>query len=162
MRDDQLLITLYIRNDSTGTTDCKSYITVSQSLEGVVVPFGPSVTATQQNRPASPTFGFAVPGSAGVNDVDDAIDVGAGAAVKVTANVQSNTTNAQTGSKVAISSVKLYYIDTAKSVTTAPASGFTEVTMTNSGGNDLDRRDTRLRRPEGMVLYRGNRRGRKL
>ena len=55
--------------------------------------------------------------------------------MKVSTSVQSNTTNAQTGSKVAISSVKLFYTDTAKSVTTAPTSGYTEVAMVDSGGN---------------------------
>ncbi|MBI2412205.1 MAG: prepilin-type N-terminal cleavage/methylation domain-containing protein [Deltaproteobacteria bacterium] len=139
MRDDQLLITLTVTNDATSTTGCLSYLTVSQSLEGVFVPFGPSISATQQNQPSSPTFSYAVPGSTGLNTVpngsDGSILAGSGVNVTVTANIAGNTTNAQTGAKVTVTSAKLYYKVTAKTTTTAPTSGFTEVTMTNPSGN---------------------------
>ncbi|MBI5454977.1 MAG: prepilin-type N-terminal cleavage/methylation domain-containing protein [Deltaproteobacteria bacterium] len=139
MRDDQLLITLKVTNDATSTTGCLSYLTVSQSLEGVFVPFGPSISATQQNKPSSPTFSYAVPGSTGLNAVTSGVDgpviVGSGVSVAVTANIAGNTTHAVTGSKVTVTSAKLYYKVTAKTTTTAPTSGFTEVTMTNPSGN---------------------------
>ncbi len=137
MRDDQLLITLTVTNDSSGTTTCSAFLTVSQVQEGVFVPFGPSVTATQQNQPASPTFSYAVPGSTGANTVPNgsngSIVAGSGTTVTVSASVLSNTTDEATGSKISISSAKLNYKATAKTVTVAPTSGFTEVTMTQSG-----------------------------
>lgn len=139
MRDDQLLITLYVRNDSTGTTSCLTYLTVSRSLEGVFVPFGPSITAAQQDKPSSPTFGYAVPGSTGLNTVpsgsEGTVVADSGVTVNVSADVSGNTTDETTGTKVPVSSVKLYYKVTVNTVTTAPASGFTEVTMTNASGN---------------------------
>lgn len=140
MRDDQLLITLNVRNDSTGTTTCVTYLTVSQSLEAVSVPFGPSITATQQNKPASPTFSYAVPGPTGLNTVpsgsNSSIVAGSNLTVTVSANIEGNTINEVTGTKIAVASAKLYYKVTAKTTTTAPTSGFTEVTMTNTSGNN--------------------------
>ncbi|MBI5642961.1 MAG: prepilin-type N-terminal cleavage/methylation domain-containing protein [Deltaproteobacteria bacterium] len=139
MRDDQLLITLNITNDSTGTTSCVSYLTVSQGLEAVFVPFGPSITATQQNNPASPTFSYAVPGSTGLNTVpsgtDGSIVATASSSVTISATIEGNTTDETTGSKVAVSTAKLYYKVTAKTTTTAPASGYTLVNMTAGSGN---------------------------
>ncbi|OGP17281.1 MAG: hypothetical protein A2V21_302850 [Deltaproteobacteria bacterium GWC2_55_46] len=139
MRDDQLLITLQVTNDSTGVSSCVSYLTVSLSSEGISVPFGPSITATQQNKPSSPTFGYAVPGSTGLNTVpsgsDGEVVVDSGATVTVSASIAGNTTDASTGSKVAVSSATLYYKTTVKTTTTAPASGYTAVAMTNTGGN---------------------------
>lgn len=139
MRVDQLLITLNVTNVSTGTTSCVSYLTVSQSSEAVFVPFGPSITAAQQNKPASPTFSYAVPGATGLNTVpsgsDASIVAGSGTTVTVSASVAGNTTDEVSGSKIAVSSVKLYYKATAKTTTTAPTSGFTLVNMTNTGGN---------------------------
>lgn len=139
MRDDQLLITLNVTNDATGTTSCVSYMTVSRSLEGVYVPFGPSVTATQQNKPTSPTFGYAVPGVTGLNTVpsgsDGTVKVDSGLVVAVSANIAGNTTDPTTGGKVPVSSATLYYKATAKTTTTAPTSGYTAVAMTNTAGN---------------------------
>jgi len=139
MRDDQFLVTLQVTNDSTSTTGCESYLTVSMSSEGISVPFGPSISATQQNQPASPTFGYPVPGSTGLNTVpsgsNGSIVVDGGATVTITANIAGNTTDASTGTKVAVSSATLYYIATAKTTTTAPAAGYTAVSMTNPGGN---------------------------
>ncbi len=137
MRDDQLLLTLQVTNDTSGTTACSSYLTISQVQEGIFVPFGPSVSATQQNQPSSPTFSYAVPGSTGLNSVpngsDGSIVAGSGTTVTVSASVLSNTTDEATGSKIAISTAKLYYKATDKTTTTPPTSGFTEVTMTRSG-----------------------------
>lgn len=139
MRDDQLLITLNIRNDSTGTTSCLSYVTISRNLEGIYVPFGPSVTASQQNQPSSPTFSYAVPGSTGLNTVpngsDGSIVVDSGVSVTISASVTGVTTDEVSGGKIGVSSVKLYYIATAKTTTTAPASGYTEAAMTNTSGD---------------------------
>lgn len=139
MREDQLLITLSVRNDSTGTTSCVTYMTVSGSVAGITVPLGPTAVATQQNRPASPTFGFAVPGPTQLNTVPSGsngpIVVDASTVVTVSTSAISNTTHAVTGTKVPITSVTLYYTDTANTVTTAPAAGFSSVAMTNTGGN---------------------------
>lgn len=140
MRDDTLLVTLNVRNDSTGATTCLTYLTVSGASEGIFVPLGPTVTATQQNKPAAPTFSFSVPGATGLNTVlsgsDGPIVVDSGVGVTVSTSVASNTTNEVTGTKVPVSTVKLFYVVTAKTVTTAPAAGFTAVNMTNTGGNN--------------------------
>ncbi|GEM_PF-6000900 len=138
MRDDQFLITLEATNDSTGST-CSSHLTVSKLHEGVSVPLGPSATATQQNKPSSPTFGYAVPGVTGANTVpsgsDGAVVVGSGVTVTVSANITGNTTDAVTGNKVPVSSATLYYKSTAKTTTTAPSSGYTAVSMSSVGGD---------------------------
>ncbi|MBI5233569.1 MAG: hypothetical protein HY880_04375, partial [Deltaproteobacteria bacterium] len=138
-RDDYLLITLGIKNDATGTTGCTSYLTVSEYSEGVNVPFGPSITATQQNQPVSLTFSFAVPGDTGLNSVPNGsngtVVVDGGAVVTISADIIGNTVNAATGLKVAVASATLYYQATAKTVTSAPASGYTTVVMTNTSGN---------------------------
>jgi hypothetical protein len=116
MREDQILITLNVKNDSTGTTTCRSYMTVSLSPEGVIVPYGPSITAVQQNKPASPTFGYAVPGPTGLNTVpsgtNGSIVVDAGSTVTVTASIDGLTTNPVTGAKVPVTSATLYYVAT--------------------------------------------------
>lgn len=139
MRDDQLLVTLKVTNDATGTATCESYMTISQNPEAVYVPFGPSVTATQQNRPTSPTFGYAAPGTTGFNTVTSGVDgpiiVDPGLTVTVSANIAGNTFDETTGGKVPVSSATLYYRSTAKTTTAAPTSGFTAVAMSNSGGN---------------------------
>ena len=139
MREDQLLMAFNYTNDSTGSSFCYGFLTVSQALEGVSVPFGPTVTATQQNQPSSPTFGFAVPGSTGLNTVpsgsDGSVVVDSDLTVTVSAIIAGNTTDASTGTKVPVSSAALYYKATAKSTTSPPSTGFTAVAMTNTGGN---------------------------
>lgn len=139
MREDQLLITLNVQNDSTGTTTCRSYMTVSLSQEGVIVSYGPSISATQQDKPASPTFGYAVPGPTGLNTVpsgsNGSIVVDAGSTVTVSASIDGLTTNPVTGAKVPVTSATLYYVATLKTVTVAPTSGYTSVAMTNPSGN---------------------------
>ena len=139
MRDDQLLVTLNVRNDSTGTTTCMSYMTVSLAQEGVIVPYGPSISAAQQDKPTSPTFGYAVPGPTGLNTVpsgtNGSIVVDAGSSVTVSASIEGLTTNPVTGLKVPVSSATLYYVATLKTVTVAPTSGYTSVAMTNTSGN---------------------------
>ena len=139
MRDDQLLITLDVTNDSTGSSTCTSHLTISMASSGIAVPFGPSITAAQQDQPTTPTFSFAVPGSTGLNSVpsgsDGSIVVDSAVSVKVSAIIAGNTTDASTGTKVPVSSATLYYKATAKTVTTPPTTGFTAVTMTNTGGN---------------------------
>lgn len=139
MRDDQLLIRIKYRNDTTSSNDCITYMTVSQSYEGVTIPFGPSVTAAQQNKPSSPTFGYAVPGATGLNTVpsgsDASIVVGSGVTVTISANVEGLTTDETTGGKVAVSNAYLYYRTTSKATTTAPTTGFNAVLMTNTSGN---------------------------
>ena len=140
MRDDQLLIALDVQNDSTSTTTCSTYLTVSELSEGVDVPFGPSVTSTQQDQPSSPTFSYAVPGTTGLNDIDSVLDttkivVDAGVDVDITASIAGNTTDPTTGSAVAVSGASVYYVTSAYSVTTAPTSGYTAAAMTNTGGS---------------------------
>lgn len=139
MRDDQLLVTLKVTNDATGTTSCVSYMTVSMNSEAIFVPFGPSVTATQQNKPSSPTFSYAVPGATGLNTVTSGVDgpitVDSGLTVTVSANIAGNTTDETTGSKVPVASATLYYRSTAKTTTEAPDSGYTAAAMTDTGGN---------------------------
>ncbi len=139
MRDDTLLVTLNVRNDSTGVTTCLTYLTVSGSSEGIFAPSGPTVTATQQNKPSAPTFSYAVPGATGLNTVpsgsNGSIVVDSSVSVTVSTTVAGNTTNEVTGTKIPVSSVKLNYAATAKTVTTAPAAGFTALNMTNTAGN---------------------------
>jgi Tfp pilus assembly protein PilE len=139
MREDQLLMTLDVQNDATGTTTCSTFLTVSEASEGVSVPFGPSVTATQQDQPAAPTFGYAVPGSTGLNTVpsgsDSSVVVDSGVDVDISASIAANTTDPTSGLKVSVSSASLFFVTTANTVTTAPTSGFTEVVMTNTAGS---------------------------
>ena len=138
MRDDKLLFELNIQNDSTSTTSCESNLTISEVLENVAVPFGPSVSATQQDRPISPTFGYAVPGSSGLNSVpsgtDASILVVGNITVNIHALVKSNTTDGESGGKVALGTPVLNYIVTARTVTEAPTSGYTAQAMTDTGG----------------------------
>lgn len=139
MRGDQVKITLSVKNDSTGTTTCVSYLTTNdpQSIGDIAVFPGPSVTNTRQNPPSSGfagTNGYAVPGSSETANTvpsgsNGTVAVNAGVSVSIDADYQSNTTSAVTGNKIPISSVKLYYKATDKTVTTAPASGYTEVNM---------------------------------
>jgi hypothetical protein len=139
MRDDQLLITLDVQNDATGTTICSTFLTVSELSEGFDVPFGPSVTATQQDLPSSPTFSYAVPGTTGLNLVTSGVEgpivVDAGFGVDISTSITGNTLEPPALTVVAVSSASLYYVTTANTVTAAPASGYTEVAMANTGGN---------------------------
>lgn len=145
MRNDQILMTLAVRNDftgSSGTTGCVSYLTVSKASEGVMIPVGPKLTSVQQNQPVSPTFAYEVPGSTGLNTVPTTgsygpIAVSGGLDVTVSVNVVPNTTDETTGGKIGVSAgnVKLYWAETALIVGIPPSLGFTAVTMTNSGGN---------------------------
>ena len=145
MRADKLRLTLNVKNDfpAPGTTSCVSYLTISQSLEGINVPLGPSMTSARQDQPDDPTLGYAVPGITQNNlitpvaaaDCDPTAPcVDGSAPVTISAVVASNTLNAQTQQKVDVTSVKLYYQATAKSVTVAPETGYTEVTMEDSLG----------------------------
>ncbi len=139
MRLDTLLITLNVQNDSTSTQNCSSYLTISQVSEGVFVPHGPAAMGSIQDEPSNPTSGYAVPGPDGLNTVPSGANapilVTGGIAVNVSTTVISTTLNEVTGTSVPISSVKLYYRVTANTVITAPASGFTAVTMTNTSGD---------------------------
>ncbi|MEE9542688.1 MAG: prepilin-type N-terminal cleavage/methylation domain-containing protein, partial [Thermodesulfobacteriota bacterium] len=136
MRGDVLKLKLGIQNDSTLTTSCISNLTISETFENITVPFGPSVSATQQDRPTALTFGFPVPGASGLNTVSDASVVAGNLTVNISSMVISNTTDESdlSGGKVALNDPVLSYIATDQSVTTAPTSGFTEVTMTDTGG----------------------------
>jgi hypothetical protein len=140
MRDDIFRITLNVRNDTSGSTSCVSSLTVSETIgDQIFVPFGPSITATQQDRPDEPTQSFAVPGATGSNivvaGVKGPVIVDARLPVNVSALISGNTVNVQTGTKVNIASGKLFYKDTTDSETVAPTSGFIEVTMTDGLGN---------------------------
>lgn len=138
-RLDALLVTLSVQNDATSTENCPSYLTVSKVSEGVFVPNGPVVLGTIQNQPSNPTTGFAVPGPSGLNTVPSGANapilVGADVGVIVSSNVAATTLNEDTGTMVPISKASLYYAVTANTVTTAPASGYTKVAMTNASGN---------------------------
>ena len=138
MRDDILRMELDIQNDSTSTTTCLSNLTISETLENIVVPYGPSLSATLQDRPTSPTFSYPVPGSAGLNTVPSALDadllVDGNIAINIYTLAKGNTINGETGSKVAINTPVLHYIATVNTVTAAPTSGYTAVTMTDIGG----------------------------
>ena len=138
MRDDKLLVELDIQNDSTLTTTCESNLTISETLESISVPFGPSVSAAQQDRPTAPTFSYSVPGPSGLNTISvgedpDRLVIG-NVNVNISALVLSNTTDGQTSGKVALSAPILHYIATAMTVTTAPTSGYTTVAMADTGG----------------------------
>lgn len=140
MRDDQLLMNMGVQNDSTGNTNCSTYLTISGSSSGVVVPLGPEVTSVQQDNPASPTFAYAVPGASGGNTVPidgtyGNIEAIGGIDVKVTANVVRNTEDEVSGGKVGMSAVTVYWAETAITVGDAPLSGYTAATMTNIAGN---------------------------
>lgn len=135
MRDDELRIILNVKNESTGTTTCLSYLTTTtpQTFGSIVVPFGPSVSAVRQNLPSNPTYSQASPGVSSYtppSGSNASVLVSDGVTVAVSAEVTSNTTGAD-GNKLAISSVKLYYKDTAKTVTIAPANhaDYTPVAM---------------------------------
>jgi prepilin-type N-terminal cleavage/methylation domain-containing protein len=139
-RLDTLLVTLSVQNDSTSTQNCPSYLTISQVAEGVFVPGGPVVLGTIQDQPSNPTTGYVVPGPAGLNNTvpsgsNAPVLVGPDVSVNVSSNVASTTLNEVTGTTVSISGVKVYYTVTSKTVTTAPASGYTAVVMNNASGN---------------------------
>jgi Tfp pilus assembly protein PilE len=138
MREDKLLVDMDYQNDSTSTTTCDSNLTISETLESITVPFGPSVSATQQDRPTSPTFGYSVPGALGLNTIPNGANgdilVAGNLTVNISALVLSNTTDGETTGKVALNTPSLFYIATAKSITDAPTSGYTEVVMTDTGG----------------------------
>ena len=145
MRNDQLLLTLYITNNSTGTTTCTSYLTVSDVYAGITVPYGPSVTSMTQNQPSSPTFPYTVPGTTGLNTVptDGAtlgyVQVPGGSPVTVTATITPNTYDEVTGGTIPVSSAKLYYAVTGITTGTAPdqtvVGNYTAVAMSNTTGN---------------------------
>ena len=138
-RLDTLLITLGVQNDPTSTQNCLSYLTVSQVSQGVFVPNGPTAGGTVQNQPSASTAGYAVPGSAGLNTVPSGSNaptvVAADLGVNISTSVTSTTLDEDTGTSMPISSVVLYYAVTANTVTAAPTSGYTPVTMTNASGN---------------------------
>ncbi|MCL4872925.1 hypothetical protein KJ039_02470 [bacterium] len=138
MRVGQLLVTFTTTNKSTGSS-CFSPLTVSMSPESIYVPLGPSVADTQQNKPVSPVFGYPVPGAEGLNELQSGVDspivVDPGTIVTISASITGNTTSAATGNKVPAESATLYYTATAKTVTTPPASGYTEVDMVHIAGN---------------------------
>lgn len=140
MRDDQLLIELDVTNDATGTTECVSYLTVSKGLEGVNVPVGPVITTVLQDNPSTATFSFPVPGPDGLNTVPTDGTLGSIQAigvqdVKVSALVVPSTLDESTGGTVGTSTATLFWVETAITVGTAPATGFTTVAMTDTGGN---------------------------
>ncbi len=143
MRGDDFIVYLYNTNDSTGTTWCSSYLTVSKYWEwdGVSVSDGPTVNSVTQSNPSSPTFVYAVPGSGGSNTVPtDGVTYGTiqatgGTDTVITANISAGTLDETTGGTVAVSSAVLYYQQTALTVGTAPASGYTTLAMVNTAGN---------------------------
>lgn len=147
MRNDLISIRLIIINNSTNTTStnpiCYAYATVSKIATGTTIPLGPSVNGVTQNNPSTPTFVYAVPGSSGSNNTvptsggtayGPVVALG-GTSTVITANITSNTLYEPTRGSVSMSSAALYYIDTALTVGTAPTSGYTAVTMTNTTGN---------------------------
>ncbi|MBI5887247.1 MAG: prepilin-type N-terminal cleavage/methylation domain-containing protein [Deltaproteobacteria bacterium] len=149
MRDDSLYVTFKAKNDQTGTSGsvgCVSYLTISQLQEtgGVYIPLGPAVTTVLRNRPTSPTFDLAYPGSTGLNTVPVTGSGGTeyapnpvvgGVSVAVSANIVSNTTHETTGSKLDISSAEVHYVETAITVAAAPV-------LTDAAWSDASRSGT--------------------
>lgn len=143
MRNDMIKIKLEIENDSTSTKSCVSNLTISEELESITVPFGPSITATRQDKPSLPTFSYPIPGPAGINTVPSGGDadliIAGNFAVTVYSSIRSNTTNAASavGAKIAlVETPELYYNATARTVIEAPTSGYTAVSMTDTGGGN--------------------------
>ncbi len=124
MREDEIRITLNVTNDSTGTTSCESYLTISEDLEGIFIPLGPTISQAQQDQPESPTFGYAVPGPTGNNTVVSGaygpISADAGLPVEVSAVIASNTISSETGYRININNVAVYYAVTNITVTDSP------------------------------------------
>lgn len=139
MREDQLEITLEVRNDSSGTTGCKSYMTVNEAVGGIVVPLGPNVWGTQQSRPTGSTTPYAVPGSS-ANAVPNGSYadklVFAGQTVTVSTTATPNTIDEDTGLTVPVTSMRLYGEVTDITVTTMPAFFTYSGDMTWAGGNN--------------------------
>ncbi|MBI5886031.1 MAG: hypothetical protein HZB85_05550 [Deltaproteobacteria bacterium] len=145
MRNDKLLLTFNVTNDSTGTTTCTSYLTVSGSSTGIVSPQGPTVASTVQSQPTSPTFPYIVPGASGLESVPvDGVTyttntATGGSSVAITSNLNANTLNEVTGGYVSVASAKVYYAVTGLTTGTAPdwtvAGNYTAVAMTNTFGN---------------------------
>ncbi|MEE8575555.1 MAG: prepilin-type N-terminal cleavage/methylation domain-containing protein [Thermodesulfobacteriota bacterium] len=144
MRQDTIIMELHVINDSTPvpTGDgCYDYLTVSDALTGIAVPLGPTIFASTQNLPDNPTFPTAIPGASGLNTVPNGSDadltLNNGSAVTITTTITPQTTHAVTGLKVPIDTSpapRLRYISTANTVTTAPTTGYTTVSMTNTAG----------------------------
>lgn len=143
MRGDQLRVTLKIKNESTGVTTCVSYLTITepQAEGGIYVPLGPSVSGVQQNEPVSPTDPYVVPGggaTANTVPTDSSyadIQVPATVDVTVSASVESRTIDVTDGNPLAISSVKLYWAETSQLTGSAPAIGWSTVTMSFDSGS---------------------------
>lgn len=142
MRNDQFLLTLNVKNNSTGTTTCLSYLTVSEAFTGTTVPIGPTVTSATQNQPTAPTFPYAVPGTTGLETVPvdgvtlGPIKVNGGSDVEVTATINPNTYDEVTGGTIPVTSATLYYGVSGITTGASPSfSTFTAVPMTNSSGN---------------------------
>lgn len=110
-----------VRNDSTGTTGCVTYLTLNEENVQISVPSGPVFTIVSQNTTTTDLRGSST--SAGY------WTVGAGLNVNVVADVADN-------SGVGIASVKLYYAVTERTVTSAPTSflAYTERPMSLVGG----------------------------
>lgn len=140
MREDELKITLNVMNDSTGTTTCVSYVTISESSEGIVVPRGPVINSVQQTNPSSSAY--PVPGPEGTNILPITGGTAYGPLVADSTTNVSVSAYAVKGGDIPISSVKLYWARTditdgdARDGSPSAAS-FTanETTMTNTSGN---------------------------
>ena len=141
MRSDEIKVSLVVTNDSTLTSTCGSFLTVSESEGSVVVPLGPTITSVQQNQPSSGTPGYAVPGSTGLNTTSPNIGalytsrmsnaVIGGATVRVSADIASNTVSEDTGSAINVNSAKVYYASTSYATTAPPTdfSSYAELSM---------------------------------
>lgn len=146
MRDDQIHITLDVMNDSTGTMGCVTYLTTDETDSGIVVPMGPTVGNSNdhggvyQDNPDG-VQAYAVPGTSGTNSVPisgGATDFGpvvarGGSGVTISTTVVSNSSD-DTGGRVPMAYVKLYWVETALTQGSAPVSGYTEVSMTSVDG----------------------------
>lgn len=124
MREKNLRITLAVKNESTATTGCVSYLTISKNLGDINIPYGPVVFNMTQDQPSWGTSPYMSPGVDGLNIPPSGSDIPGYAAIAnwwvyVAADVVSRTLGAD-GNPIPISSAVIYYKATENTVTTPP------------------------------------------
>lgn len=143
MRDDQLLIELEVKNESTGDTDCLSFLTTNEAYEGVVVPFGPIVGNSSddggvyQENPGAAAYadGNGAPPVTGGTDYAPVAATG-GSDVVVSTTIVGGSSD-HVGGTVGVSSANIYWAETDMTDGTAPTlpGDYTAEAMSNTAGN---------------------------
>lgn len=137
MRAQDITATWSYENVATTLDECAAVM-------GIRVPFSPAIKSTVQDKPLSPTAANTTPGVVSVAPND---------------HVNVLTTVSDPDAR-GLASVKLYWTETDKTVTTAPSSGYSVIDMVSLGGgvyaaddNPLLNGDTRIPNENGKRLW---------